>query len=192
MSIRKIKNVLYFDTETLSLNPYTIDAKLISTQVLFNGEMRVEKEWELGEKPLIEKLLSGLYNLEKWTPMVTYNGLFDFAYILGRMYQLSFSTQSIKDMHEALITGKRVDLMQFDNGYFVSLDAICNKYNIPRECPYDGKDIKRLYEMKEKGYDYIVAHGKDDVNRLYRLNVETPLGNRFFIDEIGVLNAKRV
>lgn len=190
MSIRKIRNVLYFDTETLSLNPYTVDAKLVSTQVLFNGEMNVKKEWELGEKSLIEQLLNGLYNLDKWTPMVTYNGLFDFAYILGRMYQLGFSTQSLKDMHEALITGKRVDLMQFDNGYFVSLNAICNRYGIPKQCEFDGKDISWLYEAKR--YDDIVAHGIDDVNRLYRLSTETSLSDRFFTDVTGVLNGKRV
>jgi hypothetical protein len=69
-------------------------------------------------------------------------------------------------------------MLQYDNGYFVSLDKICHQYGINAECEYSGKDIYELY-MKSR-FDDIVAHGVDDINRVYRLVHETELADRFF------------
>jgi len=192
--VRKTRNVLFFDTETLSLNPYADDAKLITTQIKVNGTMTVLKEWDIGEVNLILELISRFdafannFKNRKYMPVVTYHGLFDILYIFGRMNVLGFSEFDVQKAMELFMTIKHIDLLQYDNGYLLSLNAVCMKYNINPECIFDGSDIHRLYY--EGQFNDIVAHGTDDVNRLYRLVTETPLSDRFFIDNIGVLNGK--
>lgn len=173
---------IYFDTETLSLNPYHANARIVLAQ--FGKEVngvftsRVFKEWELGEVNLIKCMNTELMQSAKYTPVFTYNGLFDILYITGRMTMLGFSEKEIGDFI-GVFTGivKHCDMLQFDNGYFVSLDKICDHHNIYAECEYSGRDIYKLYMGAE--FDSIIAHGIDDVNRLYRLAHETPLADRF-------------
>ena len=73
---------------------------------------------------------------------------------------------------------KHCDMMQFDNGYYVSMDNVCKAYNIKADSPYSGKDIKDLYDRGD--YKNIIAHGKDDIKRLYRLVNETDLADRYY------------
>lgn len=178
------RETIYFDTETLSLNPYDSDAKLITTQIgtYINGyfESQVCCEWNKysNETRLIVKLEERFSLLPKYTPVFTYNGLFDIFYILGRCDILY-----LNDIKYNLITRfingfKHCDMMQYNNGYFVSLDKICQAYGIISDCDFKGKDIKRLYN--EKDYDNIIAHGRDDVRRLYRLVNETDLADRYY------------
>jgi len=204
MSTLESKRVLFFDTETLSLNPYEkdindnsygFDAKIITTQVFAGGVMTIEKEWELGEKKLLENFLfrfdrwANNFRNRKFMPVITYHGIFDILYILGRMNQNNFPESDVKKMTELFMTMKHIDLMQYDNGYLISLDDICNKYKINAKCEFSGKDIKRLYH--EGRFNDIVAHGEDDVNRLKRLANETRLADRFFIDKIGIFDDRK-
>jgi len=81
------KETIYFDTETLSLNPYSFEAKLIATQIgtCINGyfESEVCCEWNNinGEINLIESINKRFNMLPRFTPVFTYNGLFDIFYI---------------------------------------------------------------------------------------------------------------
>ena len=149
--VRKTRNVLFFDTETLSLNPYADDAKLITTQIKVNGTMTVLKEWDIGEVNLILELISRFdafannFKNRKYMPVVTYHGLFDILYIFGRMNVLGFSEFDVQKAMELFMTIKHIDLLQYDNGYLLSLNAVCMKYNINPECIFDGSDIHRLY-----------------------------------------------
>jgi hypothetical protein len=173
---------IYFDTETLSLNPYHANARIVLAQ--FGKEVngvftsRVFKEWELGEVNLIKCVCTEMMQSAKYTPIFTYNGMFDILYIAGRMNVLGFSDDDIGSFIN-VFTGivKHCDMLQFDNGYFVSLDKICDHHNIYAECQYSGRDIYKLY-MDAK-FDDIVAHGIDDIKRLYKLVHETSLSDRF-------------
>lgn len=193
-------NCMYFDTETLSLNPYrnvVLDEnkndigtgstnpeenKIITAQIGYVVDGKYEsfvfKEWEFGEKLLIDSVLSSIEDLPKYCNVYTYNGMFDILYLLSRCSILGKSALELSDINE-LITShiKHCDLLQYDNGYFCSLDKICNRYKIPSKCKYKGKDIKGLYE---KGDWYnIISHGEDDIERLHALVTTTQLANRF-------------
>ena len=173
---------LYFDTETLSLNPYHVNARMVLAQFgkEINGVFtsRVFKEWELGEVNLIKCVCTELMQSAKYTPVFTYNGLFDILHVTGRMDMLGFPKDAIGDFL-SVFTGivKHCDMLQFDNGYFVSLDKICDHHNIYAECEYSGRDIYKLYQ--EEKFDDIVAHGVDDIKRLYKLVKDTTLSDRF-------------
>lgn len=177
-----MSNCMYYDSETLSLNPYHPEHKMITAQIGYsvNGEFEshVFKEWELGEKTLIDSVLNNFENLTKYTNVYTYNGLFDILYLLGRCVVLGKSFEELDDIASIFTSHiKHCDLFQYDNGYLVSLDKICDRYKIPSKCIYKGKDIARLYSEKE--YDKIVSHGEDDIERLHALITNTSLANRF-------------
>ena len=88
------KETIYFDTETLSLNPYSFEAKLIATQIgtCINGcfESEICCEWNniTGEIGLLKGINKRFNMLPRFTPVFTYNGLFDIFYILGRCHVL--------------------------------------------------------------------------------------------------------
>jgi hypothetical protein len=178
------KETIYFDTETLSLNPYSFEAKLIATQIgtCINGyfESEICCEWNniTGEINLIEGINKRFNILPKYTPVFTYNGLFDIFYILGRCHVLKLDNIYSSLLQRFMDGFKHCDMMQFDNGYYVSMDRVCKAYNIIADSPYSGKDIKDLYDRKD--YKNIIAHGKDDIKRLYRLVNETDLADRYY------------
>ena len=189
-----LDETLYLDSETLSLNPYNVNAKIITIQI---GKMRKDKtlqidvyrEWEykLGESELIMDIIKRLSVLPKYTPIFTYNGLFDLFYLIGRCNKLNFDNEVIELLNTIFTsTVKHCDLMQYDNGYFISLDKLCIQYKIDSKCVFKGKDINMLYEKKD--YNNIISHGEDDIERLYRLVNETNLADRFY--KIQVLKTK--
>lgn len=185
---------LYFDSETLSLNPYDEYAKIITIQIgeiQDNGILNIDvyKEWEYksGERALIIDVIRRLDALPKYTPVFTYNGLFDFFYLIGRCNKLDFNNSVRMILNTIFTSGiKHCDLMQYDNGYLVSLDKLCSQYKIDSKCIFKGKDISMLYE--ERDYNAIIAHGVDDIKRLYRLVHETNLADRFY--KIQVLKSR--
>jgi hypothetical protein len=177
------KDTLYFDTETLGLNPYKKENKIVTTQFgeIVKNKLTIEvfKEWEIGEESLITKTLQKLCSVKKYVPVFTYNGAFDLLNIIGRMRYNDYEEEDYFNAFN-ILNGwiKHCDMIQFDNGYFVSMDKICNEYDIKSNCLYRGSDIPKLYELKE--YDKIIAHGIDDIDRLYRLVNETNLSDRFY------------
>lgn len=186
--MKKMNEALFFDTETLSLSPYEDKARIILAQFgkYIDGEFsyKVYKEWEIDEVTLIRNIFIEISHQSKYSPMFTYNGLFDILYLIGRMYMLKFKVDEIFDTISLFSNHIRhCDMMQYDNGYLVSLNKLCNFYGIDADCKYSGKDISTLYENKQ--YDEITAHGVDDIKRLYRIVTETNLAYRFLNKPLG-------
>lgn len=178
----------YFDLETLSLNPYDANAKIILAQLKYNGQVHLLKEWELGEFALICELAKLFRLFPKYTPVMTYNGAFDFSYLMGRVtIKCSYFAEKYHDIFMRNI--KHCDLLQFDNGYFVPLWKICRKMNMPLQSRYDGKHMQKLYEKKE--YDCIIEHGLEDVEILEKLVTETDIADRFLKTEILNWNERK-
>lgn len=189
----------YFDTETIGLNPYSVDAKMVTAQITDdNGNEIVLKEWELGEMELLMELKKIFNNInfksdksefyiKTYNPVFTYNGAFDFNYIMGRVNML-FDSLIISDYHDILIRGtKHCDILQYDNGYFVSLAKLANEYDIKFECEYNGSHIQALYN--DKKYDFIVAHALDDIRVVKCLVNKHGFGDRFI--NVSVLDKTR-
>jgi uncharacterized protein YprB with RNaseH-like and TPR domain len=173
----------YFDSETLGLNPYVPNAKIVLAQLRYNGDNYLIKEWEHGEKGLIKELQELFESLPQYTPVITYNGGFDFNYLIGRINCLDFDILTKIAMHDAFIRHiKHCDLLQFDGGYFVALFKIARKYGFPLQSKYDGSHIEGLY--KHKNYDEIIEHGVEDIEVLEKLVESTDLANRFLRNEI--------
>lgn len=181
----------YFDLETTTLNPYVNEAKIILAQVRYNDKSYLFKEWELGEKDLIYKLGDLFNTFPKYTPVVTYNGGFDFNYLISRINLLDFDILQKSLIHHDFIQNVRhCDLLQFDNGYFVPLWKICKKHDMPLQSTYDGKHMRKLYEMKE--YDYIIEHGLEDIEILEKLVKLTNIADRFFNVQILTWEERRM
>ncbi|MGD0384431.1 MAG: ribonuclease H-like domain-containing protein [Thermoguttaceae bacterium] len=173
---------IYFDTETTSLNPHNKEAKLLTIQlgierkdglqlIVFSTEFNTEFE-------VINKM-NMLFKEDRFTPIFTYNGLFDILYLMGRCDELGN-----KALHGNIIQLfnshlKHCDLMQYNNGYFMSLDSVCLEYGIKGKSKFSGKDVYSLY--RNDMFNDIIEHGKDDIMRLYRLVHETTLADRFLI-----------
>ncbi len=173
----------YFDLETLSLNPYVPHAKIVLAQFKYEGESYLINEWSKGETSLIKKLNSLFAQLPRYTPIITYNGGFDFNYLLGRMNVLNFSDEEKIIMHDNFIRGvKHCDLLQFDGGYFVPLFKIARKCGFPLQSEYDGSHIMELY--KNKQYAEICVHGLEDIEVLEKLVINTNIADRFLQTEI--------
>lgn len=175
----------YFDSETIGLNPYNENAKLLTTQFLNdNNDFVVFTEWEFGEKKLIEKTQNYFVSIvfkertyPTYNPIFTYNGKFDFHFLMGRV-SLLFNQNEKRIIHNTIIRWvKHCDLIQFNNGYYVSLQKLVDKHNIKRKTNYMGKDIYKLYEKEE--YDSIINHAYDDVNILKQLVETYGYGERF-------------
>jgi len=169
--------MMFFDIETTSLNPYSDESKIILAQVRRNGVTHLFKEWELGEKQVINILLNEFCKLEKYEPVITYNGSFDFHFIMGRINELGYDIYQKETMHHIFTTIKHCDLLQFDNGYFVSLEKICNQYNIPVTYKAYGKHMKKLYEKME--WEKILLHGEEDLILLEELIEKTDIYHRY-------------
>ncbi len=166
----------YFDMETIRFNPYINDAKIVTAQIKKGGDVvKVLKEWELGEDKLIEELafIFADINIYKGTRtynrVYTYNGWYDFHFLMGRINLLSDCSISDKRklFNMFVLYTNHCDLLQYNTGNFVSLEKLRKRYGIKRECIYLGIDVHRLYKMKD--YDNIILHGIDDVNILYEL-----------------------
>jgi len=185
-----INNAIYFDTETLSLNPNKKENKMVLVQFgkIVNNKLIIEtfNEWNNNEEDLLSYVINYINKLPKYTPIFTYNGEFDFRYFYARLRYNNTSDNDYYMIHEAIIKMKHCDVLQYDNGYFVSLDTICNKYDIETENNFSGIDVKWQYE--EGDYKAIISHGIDDIKRLYRLINETNLADRFY--KIQVLKTK--
>lgn len=165
----------YFDMETTGLNPYDPNAKILTAQVRDDeGTTCIFTEWGFGEKVLIDRLtlLFKDINFDEngkrtYNPVFTYNGAYDFNYLMGRITQI-FDNEKVRMLHDIFIRGtKHCDLLQFDNGYFVSLSRLCREYDIKMECKYLGKDVYNLYQKGE--YEHICDHAKDDIDALWKL-----------------------
>lgn len=176
----------YFDTETIGLNPYNKDSKILTTQFIDDkGNFTIFKEWELGEKTLIEetqnffvKINYNDRNMKTYNPIFTYNGKHDFNYLMGRVNQL-FDINLIRIIYETVIHDSKIcDLLQFNNGYFVGLDSICKKLNIKRKTNFLGRDVSRLYKLFD--YESISLHAFDDVNILKQLVQDYGYGGRYW------------
>lgn len=189
---------MFFDIETLSLNPYrnegikisdsTLslnpdDNKIVLSQIGYieNNELKIKlfKEWEIGEENLIAQTIKMLRNNYQYSMLFTYNGSFDLLYLLGRMKYYDFDDNDLayanRTIHSHL---KHCDLIQYNSGYFMTFDAVCNRYGILAECEYNGSQISQFY--KDEEYCKIESHGIDDVKRLYYLTTETKLADRFY------------
>lgn len=175
----------YFDMETIGLNPYDLGAKILTVQVQDDEKnVWLFSEWEFGEKTVIDRLtlLFKEINFDKngertYNPVFTYNGSFDFHFLMGRITQL-FDLQKMVMLHDIFIRGtKHCDLLQFDNGYFVSQFKLCKEFGIVMDCEYLGKDIYDLYQKGE--YSHIIDHAKDDINILWKLVNAFGLDERF-------------
>lgn len=182
-----MEKAIYWDTESLSLNPYEKEGKLVTSQIgyLVDGELEINvlKEWEIGEEKLIIDTINIFRLAPRYTPVFTYNGLHDLMFLIGRMKQYDFDILDYERVHKIIVNHiKHCDLIQYDNGYLVSLDKICNIYDIKSDCVFKGKDILQLY--KNKDFNNIIAHGVDDIARLYKLVNDTELGDRFY--KVGV------
>lgn len=192
MKLNELPNhTLFFDTETLNLNPYHLDNKMVLAQIgcLEDGELKIYifKEWELGELNVINSIIMMFESVPKYTPVFTYNGLFDILYLIGRCNMLNKSFKEMGDISSLFTSNlKHCDLMQYDNGYLCSLDRVCAKYNVSSKCIYKGKDIYKLYMNKE--WDKIISHGEDDIERMYKLVTQTSIADRFY--KISLLEGK--
>lgn len=174
---------VYFDLETLSLNPYSTDAKIILAQVKYGIESKLLKEWEIGEENLIVELIGIFSRFPKYTPVFTYNGGFDFSYLMGRINQMDLSREFKEEIHDVFIRNiKHCDLLQFDNGYFVPFWKICKLYNMPLTSEFDGKMMGKLYE--DKNWDKILEHGLEDIEALDRVVSNTNIADRYLKTEI--------
>jgi len=132
----------FFDLETLSLNPYVDGAKIILAQIKYGDKIELIREWDFGEKALILRLAKVFSGFPRYTPVFTYNGGFDFNYLIGRINQLFEQDVNKEKYHKIFIQNiKHCDLLQFDGGYFVSFYKLCNKYGMPLESRYDGKHM---------------------------------------------------
>jgi len=175
----------YFDMETTGLNPHFEDAEILTTQFMDNdGNFKVFTRWELSEKDLIEKTQNFFVDINfrqraypTYNPIFTYNGGFDFHYLMGRIGYL-FNEKEKRVLHNTMIRySKHCDLLQFNNGYYVSLQKLVNKHNIKRKTNFMGSDIYELYKKQE--YESIVNHAYDDVNILKQLVNNYGYGGRF-------------
>lgn len=175
----------YFDIETTGLNPYLIDAEILTTQFMDDdGNFKVFTRWDLEEKELIEETQNFFVNInfkhkthQTYNPVFTYNGEFDFHYLMGRVGYL-FNEKEKTIIHNTVIRyTKHCDLIQFDNGYYISLQKLVDKYNIKRKTHFMGNDIHELYKKQE--YESIVNHAYDDVNILKQLVNDYGFGERF-------------
>lgn len=173
----------YFDLETLSLNPYEADAKIILAQVRYEKMTYLINEWSKGEINLIKKLNHLFSEFPEYTPVITYNGAFDFNYLFGRINVLKFTNKEKIIIHDNFTRGiKHCDLLQFDGGYFVKLFKVARKYGFPLQSKYDGSHIKELY--KNKQYADILEHGLEDIKILEKLVMKTDIADRFLKTEI--------
>lgn len=176
----------YFDMETTGLNPFADDAKILTAQFLDeNGKFIIFKEWELGEKLLIEEVQNFFLRINinlstsrrTYNPVYTYNGKFDFHYYLSRVTQLFDRKECDIVFKSVILWTKHCDLIQYDNGYLLSLEKLVKKYRINRLTHFMGKDVKNLYEMGN--YDDIVFHAKDDVYILKELVEKHDVGGNY-------------
>lgn len=175
---------MYIDSETLSLNPYSEGAKIITFQigVKIGNTLNIDvyREWNyLDESGLIIDVVKRLSEVPHYTPVFSYNGLFDLFYFMGRCNKLGFDNEFLERLNTTFMSRiKHCDLIQYDNGYLVSLDKICSQHKIDSKCLFKGKDISMLYEKKD--YNNIILHGEDDIERLYKLVNETTIADRFY------------
>lgn len=188
-----LTNAIYFDTETLALNPYNKDNKIILAQFgyVINDELNIItfNEWYSNEDLLLNEIFGFFRKLKKYTPVVTYNGEFDLRYIIGRLRYNNVTEKDYYNVDEIIRNFKHCDMTQYNNGYFINMDTICNHYKIESDCKYMGHDVPNLYN--EKRYSDIIAHGIDDIKRLYRLTTETNLADRFHKIDYGYVLWKK-
>jgi uncharacterized protein YprB with RNaseH-like and TPR domain len=180
---------IYFDMETYpAFNPHHKDAKIILAQILVENKLQpiILKEWEIGEKKLISELYEIFSKLPKFTPVVTYNGEFDFRWLSMRIGTLFEDREEREKMYYPIfMKRKHCDLMQYNKkfkyntyGSFVRLEDVLKKYNIKMKSPYRGSHMKELYDNKD--YRGIIEHGIDDVVCLEQLLKISNVSDRYF------------
>lgn len=172
----KNNDVVLFDIESTGLNPFSEDAKIITAQLTINdNNIIILKEWELGEKGLINELASIFSELNPFSFVYVYNAFFDVTYLLGRIGKI-FEGGEIRKLYNVFRMGIIYrDLMQFDNGYLMSLEKACRWYGLRNvKKSFSGKQMLSFY--KNKDYDSIIVHAIEDIKILKQLR--NVLGDR--------------
>ncbi len=170
----------YFDMETIKLNGYMLDAKLLTAQYSLGGkDVVIFKEWELGERDVIISISNAFREFIKYTPIFTYNGSFDFHFLMDRADVIGFSKEEKRILHDVMIrTKKHCDLMQYGKyGEYRKFFDVCSDYDIFPQSTWRGKNMELLYI--NENYDGIIAHATDDIMMLVELVDKSTLGNRF-------------
>ena len=91
----------YFDTETEGFDPkehklLTVQYQEIDSKGFPIGELTILKEWEIGEKKLVELTHNLLINKNVWdfVPILT-NHIFDFTFLFKKFEQYNLKTPEL-------------------------------------------------------------------------------------------------
>ena len=165
----KDNDVVLFDIETTGLNPFSEDAKIITAQLTINdGNIIILKEWELGEKGLINELAIIFSELSPFSFVYIYNAFFDVTYLLGRIGKIFKGKKAEKLYHVFRMGIIYRDLMQFNNGYLMSLEKACRRHGLRNvKKSFSGRQMIDFYNKKD--YDSIIAHAIEDIKILKQL-----------------------
>jgi len=186
-------DMLVFDCETTTVNPYDDEARLLTFQFKKNNddveiyaiwenrltdEPMTESELDIAENLLLNRIEQVFLGLDGFSDIITYNGLFDILYLIGR-YAVIHENQSSRFYFHDVILNKRFhhDMMSLymyqNNGYPMTLSKLCRrKLGVRPDSDYVGKDIPQLF--REGNYDDILLHATDDVEMTYLLAKSRP------------------
>lgn len=168
-------DMMVFDCETTGINPYDSDASLLTFQYKINNNpIDILAIWDYNddEAELIQKIIYVFQSLDDYSDLITYNGLFDIQYMMGRTVMAS-DVHDVSRLYQA-IQDKRFhhDLMKLymyeNNGFPLTLNKLCaRKLGIKPESSYVGREMPKLYLVKR--YEEILKHAEDDVKMTYEL-----------------------
>ncbi|RLG15984.1 hypothetical protein DRN63_04740 [Nanoarchaeota archaeon] len=174
--------LLYLDTETLGTS--IKDNKLIAIGVsTVNGDRKIWKEWELGERSIVEEFHNFLEKLnpeEQTVWIIGFNVLkFDIPLLLHKVVEFNMdATKYFELWHHCYIEDERQVLLPLNDFRFKNLkaervykalrkifkDEISRGDIRVREIKYSSEEIPEFYKKRE--YDKIIEHLSSDLDFL--------------------------
>jgi len=160
----RLDRVVFLDMETTGLNPY--QDKVVTIQVRKDGETTIWKEWELGERPVIERFFefANLVDLER-ASFVGYNILkFDLPFLMHRAEVNGLLNETRWQILNSYL--HYVDLYQLLGDNYAPAKRFYEKF-AGRTQNTENKDIPKLY--RQRAYDEIVEYIKNEMKSMEQL-----------------------
>lgn len=159
------KQIVYFDMETLGKHEEPWKGKIISIQIRTSGETRIWKEWEIGEKSVINEFFDYLNSIRRKDTTFIGFGIRnkDIPFLNIRLRELGlFTKKRFKILNFWL---NWVDFYHVLGGDYIKFRQVCDKLRLKS---WRGKHASLLYQ--ENKFDEVEKYIREEMKAMEKFH----------------------